>query len=152
MRCKFKFANFNTMAELKTKKTKETVSKFLAAVENEDKRKDAKILLKLFTEITKEKPALWGTAIVGFGTYSYKSERSKQAGDWFMVGFSPRKTYLAVYIIAGINKYEALLKKLGKFKVSTGSCLYINKLADIDLDVLKEIIGAGYQEMQLKHG
>ncbi len=140
------------MAEIKTQKTKESVTKFIAAIETEDKRKDAKTLLKLFTEITKEKPALWGTAIVGFGTYSYKSEKSKQAGDWFMVGFSPRKAYLAVYIIAGINKYPALLKKLGKFKVSTGSCLYINKLADVDLDVLKEIVSAGYQEMRSQHG
>lgn len=140
------------MAENKTQKTKASVPAFLAAVEREEKRKDSKILLKLFTDITKEKPALWGTSIVGFGTYSYKSERSSQAGDWFMVGFSPRKAYLAVYVIAGINKYQALLKKLGKFKVSTGSCLYINKLADIDLDVLKEIISLGYQEMHSKHG
>jgi len=140
------------MAENKTQKTKASVPAFLAAVESEEKRKDSKILLKLFTDITKEKPALWGTSIVGFGTYSYKSERSSQAGDWFMVGFSPRKAYLAVYVIAGINKYQALLKKLGKFKVSTGSCLYINKLADIDLDVLKEIIISGYQEMHSKHG
>ncbi|MGB4844672.1 MAG: DUF1801 domain-containing protein [Ferruginibacter sp.] len=140
------------MAVLKTQKTKASVPAFLAAVESEEKRKDSKTLLKLFTDITKEKPALWGTAIVGFGTYSYKSERSKQAGDWFMVGFSPRKAYIAVYVIAGINKYQALLKKLGKFKVSTGSCLYINKLADIDLDVLKEIISSGYQEMHSKHG
>lgn len=140
------------MAENKTQKTKESVTKFITNVENEDKRKDAKILLKLFTEITAEKPALWGSSIVGFGTYSYQSEKSKQAGDWFMVGFSPRKAYLAVYIIAGINKYQALLKKLGKFKVSTGSCLYINKLADIDIDVLKEIISAGYQEMRSQHG
>jgi len=140
------------MAENKTQKTKASVPAFLAAVESEEKRKDSKILLKLFTGITKEKPALWGTSIVGFGTYSYKSERSKQAGDWFMVGFSPRKAYLAVYVIAGINKYQALLKKLGKFKVSTGSCLYINKLADIDLSVLKEIISLGYQEMHSKHG
>ena len=140
------------MAENKTQKTKASVPAFLAAVESEEKRKDSKILLKLFTDITKEKPALWGTSIVGFGTYSYKSERSSQAGDWFMVGFSPRKAYLAVYVIAGINKYQALLKKLGKFKVSTGSCLYINKLADIDLDVLKEIISLGYHEMHSKHG
>ena len=140
------------MAENKTQKTKASVPAFLAAVESEEKRKDSKTLLKLFTDITKEKPALWGTSIVGFGTYSYKSERSSQAGDWFMVGFSPRKAYLAVYVIAGINKYQALLKKLGKFKVSTGSCLYINKLADIDLDVLKEIIISGYQEMHSKHG
>lgn len=140
------------MAVLKTQKTKASVPAFLAAVESEEKRKDSKTLLKLFTDITKEKPALWGTAIVGFGTYSYKSERSKQTGDWFMVGFSPRKAYIAVYVIAGINKYQALLKRLGKFKVSTGSCLYINKLADIDLDVLKEIISSGYQEMHSKHG
>lgn len=140
------------MAELKTQKTKESVSKFLSAVENEEKRKDSKTLLKLFTEVTGEKAAMWGTAIVGFGKFSYKSEKSKQAGDWFMSGFSPRKNYIAVYIIFGVNKFPKHLKKLGKFKASTGSCLYINRLSDINLDVLKELIADSMIEMRKQYG
>ena len=140
------------MAELKTQKTNASVPAFLASVEDAEKRKDSKTLLKLFTAATKEKAALWGNAIIGFGTFSYKSEKSKQAGDWFMTGFSPRKNYLVVYIIPGFKKYPSQLKKLGKFKISSGSCLYINKLADIDLDVLKEIIIGSVAEMRIKYG
>ncbi len=136
------------MAELKTQKTKASVPQFIAAVEDEQKRKDSKTLLKLFTDATKEKAALWGDAIIGFGTFSYKSEKSKQAGDWFMTGFSPRKNYIAVYIISGVKKYPAHLKKLGKYKASSGSCLYINKLDDIDLDILKEIIIESVNDMR----
>jgi Domain of unknown function (DU1801) len=139
------------MAEIKTKITKESVSKFLAAVEDEEKRKDSNTLLKIFTEITKEKPALWSNAIVGFGTYHYQSERSKQAGEWLMTGFSPRKAYLTIYIITGVKKYPELLKKLGKFTASTGSCLNIKRLSDIDIDVLKQLIGESFAEMKTKY-
>jgi len=140
------------MAEIKTKITKASVPGFIAAVADEEKRKDSKTLLKLFTGITKEKPALWGNAVIGFGKYHYQSERSKQAGDWFMTGFSPRKQNLTIYIIPGTNKYTSLLKKLGKFTVSAGSCLYIKRLADIDVDVLKELISVSFAEMKTKHG
>ncbi len=140
------------MAELKTTLSKASVTKFLATVEDEQRRKDAKMLLNIFNEATGEKGAIWGTAIIGFGKYSYKSERSKQAGDWFMVGFSPRKNYMAVYIIAGFKNYASLLKKLGKFKISAGSCLYINKLSDIDINVLKELISTSFNEMKKNHG
>lgn len=140
------------MAEIKTQKTKASVSKFLSAVEDEEKRKDGKTLLKLFTDATGEKPAMWGDSIVGFGTYSYKSERSRQQGDWFFCGFSPRKQALTVYIIAGVKKYPNHLEKLGKHKLSGGSCLYIKRLSDINTDVLKELISESFAEMKAKHG
>lgn len=140
------------MAELKTQKTKASVSKFIAAVEDADKKKDAKTLLKLFAEVTGEKAVMWGDSIIGFGTYSYKSERSSQQGDWFYCGFSPRKQALTLYLIAGVKKFPKHLAKLGKHKLSGGSCLYIKRLSDIDMDVLKKLIAEGYAAMKEKHG
>ena len=140
------------MAENKTQKTKESVSKFLASIEDEEKCKDSKILLKIFTDACKEKAAMWGPAIIGFGTFHYQSEKSKQAGDWFFNGFSPRKQTLTVYIIAGVNKYPEHLEKLGKYKLSGGSCLYIKRLSDINLDVLKTLIAESFADMKAKYG
>ncbi|MEO7308289.1 MAG: DUF1801 domain-containing protein [Ferruginibacter sp.] len=139
------------MAELKTKITKASVKDFIAAVQDEEKRKDSKTLLKLFAEATKQKAALWGNNVIGFGVFSYKSEKSTQAGEWFMTGFSPRKQYITVYIITGVKKYPALLKKLGKHKASAGSCININRLSDIDLDVLKELIMESFADMCVKY-
>ena len=139
------------MAVLKTKITKESVSNFIAAIEDEEKRNDSKTLLKIFTEVTKEKAALWNNDVIGFGVFSYKSERSTQAGNWFMTGFSPRKQYITVYIIPGVKKYAGLLKDLGKFKASTGSCLNIKRLADINIDVLKQLIGESLADMKVKY-
>lgn len=127
------------MAELKTQKTNQDPEEFLKTIEPEQKRKDAFALLELFEEITGNKPMMWGESIVGFGMYHYKSERSSQEGDWPLVGFSPRKQNLTLYVMAG-NKDNPLLEKLGKHKAS-GGCLYINKLDDVDLDVLKKLIG-----------
>jgi Domain of unknown function (DU1801) len=138
------------MGEPKTQKTKESVSKFLATVDDEEKSKGSKILLKIFTDACQEKPSMWGPAIIGFGTYHYQSEKSKQAGDWFMCGFSPRKQALTIYIISGVKNYPELLEKLGKYKLSGGSCLYIKKLADIDLDVLKKLITVSFADMKAK--
>ena len=140
------------MAELKTQKTKESVSKFLASIEDEEKRRESKILLNIFTEACKEKAAMWGTAIIGFGTYHYQSEKSKQAGDWFMSGFAPRKQAFTIYIIAGVTKYPQHLEKLGKYKLSGGSCLYIKRLSDIDLGVLKTLIAESFADMKAKYG
>lgn len=140
------------MAENKTQKTKESVSKFLAGIEGEEKRKDSKTLLKIFTDTCKEKAAMWGPAIIGFGTFHYQSEKSKQAGDWFMSGFSPRKQALTIYITAGVKKYPQHLEKLGKYTLSGGSCLYIKKLSDIDLDVLKTLIEESFADMKVKYG
>jgi len=138
----------NNMAELKTKKNNASVSKFLTAVENDQKRKDSKELLKIFKEATKMKPKMWGTSIVGFGSYHYKSERSTQEGDWPVTGFSPRKANITVYIMPGFKKYGALLKKIGKHKISGGSCLYIKKLDDIHIPTLKKLIKTSVADMK----
>ncbi|HLF63000.1 MAG TPA: DUF1801 domain-containing protein [Saprospiraceae bacterium] len=138
------------MAELKTKPTKASVSAFLNAIEDEQKRKDSKQLAKLMQEITGHKPVMWGPSIVGFGSYHYKSERSRQEGDWLLTGFSPRVQNLTVYIIAGFDRYKTLMKKLGKCKTG-GSCLYFKKLADIDQEVLKELVKESVEYMKKKY-
>jgi hypothetical protein len=138
------------MAELKTKQTKESVADFIAAIADEGRRKECKELLKLFKEITKEKPVIWGNGVVGFGTFHYKSERSKQEGDWFISGFSPRKQNFTIYIIPGFSGYPDLMKKLGKYKTG-GGCLYINKLADVDTKVLRELISQAVTFMKEKY-
>lgn len=139
------------MAENKTQKTKESVSRFITSIEDDEKRKDCKILLKIFTDACKEKAAMWGPAIIGFGTFHYQSEKSKQAGDWFMNGFSPRKQALTIYIIAGVKNYPEHLEKLGKYKLSGGSCLYIKRLSDINLDVLKTLLAESFADMKAKY-
>ena len=139
------------MAELKTKKTESSVAKFLDSVADEEKRNDSKKILKIFTESTKEKPAMWGTSIVGFGSYHYKSDRSTQEGDWPLTGFSPRKQNITIYIMPGFLEYKELLTKLGKHKVSKGSCLYIKRLSDIDIDVLKKLIKVSVSDMKKRH-
>ena len=128
------------MAELKTKKNNASVPAFIKTVEDDQKRKDAKELVKIFKEVTKLPAKMWGTSIIGFGSYHYKSDRSSQEGDWPLTGFSPRKANVSIYIMPGFKTFGPLLKKLGKHKVSGGSCLYIKKLEDIDVKVLKEII------------
>ncbi|MCA9390886.1 MAG: DUF1801 domain-containing protein [Candidatus Magasanikbacteria bacterium] len=139
------------MAALKTVVTKVRPVDFIKAIEDEQKRKDSSTLLKLFKEVTGEKAQMWGEAIVGFGSYHYKSERSTQEGDWPLTGFSPRKQNLTVYIMNGFSEYGDLLKKLGKHKISGGSCIYINKLADIDLKVLATIIKKSVAVMKKKY-
>jgi hypothetical protein len=135
------------MAELKTKLTKQKASDFIKSVEPEQKQEDSKALLKMFEKATGEKPAMWGTSIVGFGTYHYESERSAQKGDWMLTGFSPRKANLTLYVMTGIDKKDPLLKKLGKYKAS-GGCLYINKLADVDQRVLATLVAKSYKQMK----
>ncbi len=126
------------MAELKTQATKVSAKDFLNTIEPEEKRKDGFALLEMFEKVTGEKPVMWGSSIVGFGMYHYKSERSTQEGDWPLVGFSPRKQNLTLYIMHG-NEGNPDLKKLGKHKISKG-CLYINKLSDVDQSVLPGLI------------
>lgn len=132
------------MGELKTKKNDASVEAFIDSVENEIRRKDGFKLLEMFTRITGETPKMWGSSIVGFGQYHYKSERSSQEGDWPLVGFSPRKQNLTLYVV-GQYDLDDLLANLGKHKTSVG-CLYINKLEDVDLDVLEKIVDRAYQE------
>src|SRR5262245_9893202 len=127
------------MAELKTKKTAVSVKDFINAVENEQRRADALVLAKLMQGLTGEKPYMWGPAIIGFGAYHYVYD-SGHEGDCCLTGFSPRKTELVVYFNAGFFEHVGpLLKKLGKHRTTKG-CLYIKKLADVDLAVLRELI------------
>lgn len=137
------------MAEPKTKKTAASVSAFIATVP-EKQRADAKRLLALFKEATGMKPAMWGTSIVGFGSYHYKSERSRQEGDWPLTGFSPRKQNLTVYIMPGFKEYAAELSKLGKHTTSV-SCIYIKKLDDIHLPTLKSVIKKSVAQMKKQY-
>jgi len=138
------------MSTIKTVVTDANVEDFLRSVENEARRADGLKLLELFRETTGQQPRMWGSSIVGFGSYHYKSERSKQEGDWPLVGFSPRKANLTLYITGGFEGKEDLLAQLGKHKTSVG-CLYINKLSDVDLVVLAQIIRRAYDEMLRVH-
>ncbi len=134
------------MAELKTKANKKSVRAFIDAIEDEQKRKDSRSVLKLMQKLTGEKATMWGDSIVGFGSYHYKYKSGRE-GDWMLTGFSPRKQNLTIYIMAGFSKYGALLKKLGKHKTSV-SCLYIKRLSDVDLDVLSELIARSVKHMK----
>lgn len=124
--------------ENKTKPTGQSVEAFIAAVENGQRRQDAEQLAAMMERITGEAPKLWGASIIGFGDAHYKYESGRE-GDWFKVGFSPRKASLVLYIMPGFNEYGALMERLGKFKTGK-ACLYINKLADIDMAVLGELV------------
>jgi hypothetical protein len=127
------------MAEQKTKKTGESVEAFLDAVPDVQKRADSNCLLKMMQEITGEAPQMWGPSLIGFGDYRYVYD-SGHTGDWFVVGFSPRKTAISVYLTCGLTEqFSSQLERLGQFKTGVG-CLYVKKLADIDQAVLREII------------
>jgi hypothetical protein len=136
------------MSEIKTKPGDSDIDKFLMSVEPVKKRADAIELKKLFDRVVKEKPALWSNNMIGYGSYHYKSDRSKQEGDWPLTAFSPRKQYIAIYIMSHVSNYKDLLSKLGKFKISSGSCIYVNKIEDINLEVLKEIISTSVSDMK----
>lgn len=138
------------MAKLKTTLNDANVEDFLNKVDDEVKKQDSFTLLKLFSQITGEKPKMWGSSIIGFGQYHYKSERSKQEGDWMLTGFSPRKQNLTLYIMPGFADYQGLLSKLGKHKTSV-SCLYIGKLADVDLSILENLIRKSFTDMKAKN-
>jgi hypothetical protein len=126
------------MAELKTKVNESSVTDFLDGIADEGRRKDCYTLLQLMENVTGEPPRMWGDAMVGFGSYHYKY-KSGHEGDAFLTGFSPRKQNLTVYIMAGFSQYDNLISKLGKCKTSK-ACLYINKLDDIRLEVLQELV------------
>lgn len=136
------------MGNIKTKPQDLDIDTFLNSIEPEKKRSDSIELKKLFDSVVEEKPTLWNNNMIGYGTYHYKSDRSSQEGDWPLTAFSPRKQYLAIYIMSGVGKYKELLDKLGKHKVSSGSCIYVNKLDDINTDVLKKIITASVSDMK----
>lgn len=126
------------MAELKTQVNNASVEKFVSAVKDEETRNGCLTLLDLMKKTTKEEPKMWGSSIVGFGTFHYKGKSGRE-GDWFVTGFSPRKQNMTVYFCLGFKHLTPQLKKLGKFKTSMG-CLYFRKLSDIDIQVLKEML------------
>lgn len=139
------------MAEIKTKPIDSDIDKFLMNIEPEKKRADSIIIKKLFDSVVKEKATLWNNNMIGYGTFHYKSDRSKQEGDWPLTAFSPRKQNITIYIMSGAKNYENLLSELGKYKISSGSCIYINKIEDIDLEILKKIISASVSDMKKKY-
>jgi hypothetical protein len=128
------------MAELKTKKTGSSVEKFIASVPDPQKRKDAFVIMEMMKKLTGELPKMWGSSIIGFGDVHLKYESGREL-DWMKMGFSPRKQNLTLYLPTGggLGNFESILKRLGKYKTGKG-CLYINKLADVDINVLKEMI------------
>lgn len=130
------------MSELKTKPTEASVEEFLQGLADPKQRADCLTMLKLMTEVTKTKPRMWGSSIVGFGDYHYKYPSGGE-GDWFLTGFSPRKGNLTLYIMAGFDGYADLLAKLGKYKTGK-SCLYIKRLEDVDLATLKKLVKAAF--------
>ena len=137
------------MAKLKTQKTDASVSAFLDGVPSEKKRDDSLAILELMQEVTGQEPAMWGTSIVGFGSYRYKYASGSE-GEWPLVGFSPRKQNLTLYIMSGFDDYDALLADLGKYKTGK-ACLYINKLEDVDLETLRELVRQSAEHMAESH-
>lgn len=133
------------MAELKTKENNESVDDFISAVSDETKRNACLKLLALLKKVTAKEPKMWGDSIVGFGKYHYKYKSGRE-GDWFVTGFAPRKRDLTIYIMPGFSRYDALMEKLGKFKTGK-SCLYVRKLADIDLTILEELVEQSVRRM-----
>ena len=128
------------MAEIKTKQRDADVMEFINTfANNEQKKLDSFELIRIMKEVTGQEPKMWGPSIIGFGVYHYKSERSRQEGDWPLVGFSPRKAAISLYVYTGSKEHEHLLEGLGKFKMGK-ACIYVKKLSDINLDVLRKII------------
>jgi len=138
------------MAEIKTRKNAASIEEFIAAVANDTRREDAEAVLKLMQKVTGKKPRMWGPTIIGFDEYHYRYD-SGHEGDMCMIGFSPRASALTLYTLPAFDGREELLSNLGKHKEGKG-CLYINKLADVDLKVLETIIRTAYQWMQQHQG
>jgi hypothetical protein len=134
------------MPELKTQKNEASVEEFLNSVEHDKRREDGLTILQLMREVTGEEPAMWGTSIVGFGTYRYKYASGREA-EWMLVGFSPRKRNMTLYIMDGFDQYDELLSRLGKYRTGK-SCLYINKLEDVDTQVLRELVRQSVAHMK----
>jgi len=133
------------MAGNKTKATDVAVTEFLSQVEPERRRTDAQRLDQVFRETSGFAPRMWGPSIIGYGRYHFKYESGRE-GDFLATGFAPRKANLVIYIMPGYTDFSAILPRLGKHKIGK-SCLYINKLDDIDIGVLKELIAAGIEDL-----
>jgi len=137
------------MAEPKTKVNNTSVKKFLDTVKDERKRKDCRELSALMRSVTGRNPKMWGTAIIGFGSYHYTYESGREGG-WMMTGFSPRKQNISIYIMPGFSRYGAIMKKLGKYKTGK-SCLYVKNLDDIDRGMLRKLVETSVADMRQKY-
>ena len=136
------------MATQKTLPTVQTADDFIAKIVDENIRNDCRYIMELMESITKEKATMWGPSIIGFGKYHYKYE-SGHEGEACIIGFSPRKQNITLYISAGLKTLEPYFEKLGKYKIK-GGCLHIKKLADVDRNVLRELISTAYTELKTK--
>ena len=134
------------MAENKTVKTRASVDEFMEAVENKRRREDGLVLMEMMRDVTGLEPEMWGPSIVGFGSYHYKYDSGRE-GDMPLTGFSPRNRSLSLYIMSGFDEYDELMSKLGKHRKGA-SCLYINKLADVDMGVLRELVTQSVDHMR----
>jgi hypothetical protein len=139
------------MAELKTKQTDSDVTEFINSfADSEQKKKDSFELIKIMKELTGSEPKMWGPSIIGFGSYHYKSERSSQEGDWPLIGFSPRKAAISLYVYTAAKEHEHLLEGLGKYKMGK-ACIYVKKLSDIDEAVLRKLAKATISFLKSKY-
>ena len=138
------------MAELKTKKNDVSVNDFLNSIEDGQKREDSFEVLEMMKKLSGKEPKMWGGSIVGFGNYQYKYETGRE-GEWFRVGFSPRKANLSLYIMDGFEKYDKLMGELGQHKTGK-SCLYIKRLSDIDKKILQQLIKESLKSFDKKYG
>jgi len=140
------------MTGLKTRQNDADVHEFIMTfADTEQKRDDSFRLLELMKNVSGHEPRMWGPSIIGFGSYHYKSERSRQEGDWFLIGFSPRKAAISLYVYTGSETHEHLLKDLGKFKMGK-ACIYVKKLSDIDQDALIRLMRETIMFLQKKYG
>ena len=137
------------MAENKTRETKASVTAFLNAVDDPRRRADARKIAAMMRRATGDRARMWGSSLVGYGKYHYKYDSGRE-GDFMLTGFSPRKQNLAIYIMPGFDDFEALMKKLGKYRTGK-SCLYINKLQDVDEKVLEQLIARSVKIMRKRY-
>lgn len=139
------------MGELKTQQTEADVHEFINTfADTAQKRDDSFALLKLMQEFTGHEPKMWGPSIIGFGKYHYKSKRSRQEGDWPLIGFSPRKAAISLYVYTGCEGQDELLSELGKFKMGK-ACIYVKRLSDINPDVLRKLMASTIAFLQSKY-
>lgn len=134
------------MSDLKTKANQQSITAYLNTIEPQKKREDSFAILALMQEVSGEEPQMWGDTIIGFGRYHYKYASGRE-GDWFLAGFAPRKQNLTLYIMSGFDGYDELMSKLGKHSIGK-SCLYIKKLEDIDLAILRQLIAQSIAHMK----
>lgn len=140
------------MAALKTQPTQRNVAEFIRTfADSEQKQKDSFELIEIMRKVTGCEPQMWGPSMIGFGKYHYKSERNRQEGDWPLVGFSPRKAAISLYVFSGMPEHEYLLEGLGKFKKGA-ACIYVKKLSDISTPVLKEIMKTTIAFLKERYG